>query len=551
MKTWPEPEFALQSMSLLRHLGIGRKGNPRKAVLVASEPAWQALRTHLLKPDQKERVAFGLLGRAEFAGRIEYYLHRVLPVPDNRCVEQHGYFVEPDPGFVVDCFDAYGQSTAVAFLHAHSHPFCQEAHFSGTDNAYLPGAVESLRDYVTAVAPRRPCRFLRMVTGQNETGFQIEVYDSQSRVVEEVTGVRVVGVNGIHEITRPAAGDGVRSLNSVLSDQDRSRLDRNLRWLGEAGQTRVSGMHVALVGVGGVGTEMVKICRGLGVKRFTLIDLDRVEEANLNRLMWTRSDVGKFKCDVARDFILAADPGAEVNVLELQVEHPDAQTALLQADFILNSLDNDSARLNVQVLAARHLKPLLDLGSGIQLRPGTREVAGMGGQAAFYVPGGACLVCQGMDLVSLEDPAHREARRQIGYVDGTEETPASVVTINSVIAGIAGDLLVKYLTGFARTPTFVSYDALTHEIVHLSIDPLKDCLICGSKGVAGLGLDQEKALPCKANWEILNKSPGPVGETQCLAPSEALEGEGGAVASSIPSIKHQLASSLLTSDYAI
>ena len=139
-------------MNILQHLGIERRNSPRQAVLVASEPAWHALRSHLLKPDLKERVAFALLGRAEFAGRIEYYLHRVVAVPDGRCVEQHGYFVEPDPGFVVDCFDAYGQSTAVGFLHAHSHPFCETARFSGTDDAYLPGSVESLQDYLTAMA---------------------------------------------------------------------------------------------------------------------------------------------------------------------------------------------------------------------------------------------------------------------------------------------------------------------------------------------------------------------------------------------------------------
>lgn len=535
-------------MNILQHLGIERRNSPRQAVLVASEPAWQALRSHLLKPDLKERVAFALLGRAEFAGRIEYYLHRVVPVPDSRCVEQHGYFVEPDPGFVVDCFDAYGQSTAVGFLHAHSHPFCEGAHFSGTDDAYLPGAVESLQDYLTAMASRRPCRFLRMVTGQNEAGFQIEVYDSQSRVVEEVTGVRVVGMNGIQKITRLASGDGPVSPACVLSRLDRLRLDRNLRWLGETGQAKVSDTHVALVGVGGVGTELVKICRGLGVKRFTLIDMDRVEEANLNRLMWSRDDIGKLKCEIARDFILAADPSAEVRVLTLPVEHPDAQAALFEADFILNSLDNDSARLNVQVLAVRHLKPLLDLGSGIQLRPGTREVAGMGGQAVFYVPGGACLVCQGMDLVSLEDPAHREARRQIGYVDGTDETPASVVTINSVIAGIAGDILVKYLTGFARTSTFVSYDALTQEMVQLSLKSSEHCQICGSQGVAGLGLDQEQALPCDANRGPRSNPPTPETGPSSALPLKGLD-YGVAVCAS--GADHELASALLPIDYAI
>lgn len=480
------------NLSISRFLPLGNK--PKPATLVCTNTFWSDLRNHLLKPDGKERVAFALLGRSESCDCVMYYGYRLLLITDERCVEQRSYLVEPDPVAVVDCFDAYHQSYAAAFMHAHSHPFCNAASFSGTDDTYLPGTVQSLREYLGATESRRPCRFIRMVTGQHEGGFRIEIYDAQQQFIEDITEVRVVGSNGLRRIERDDVLTRAISITPHLDETYRARLDRNIRWLGEAGQATIADTHIAVVGVGGVGTELVKICRGLGFKKYTLIDMDTVEAANLNRLMWSTLDVGEFKVEVARKFILAAIPDAEIKVYTIPVEAPEAQGALSHADVILAAVDNDSARLNLQVLAARTLKPLLDLGSGIQLERASTKVMSMGAQVTFYVPNGPCLVCQGLDLKFVEDPEQREVHRSIGYVEGTQETPASVVTINSVIAGVAGDVLVKYLTGFAEAPTLVTYDALEHSTVSLRLSGTPSCSICGSDGIQGMGLEQEAPI---------------------------------------------------------
>jgi molybdopterin/thiamine biosynthesis adenylyltransferase len=396
------------------------RNQPQTATLVCTEVFWNELRGHLLKPDGKERVVFSLLGRSEGSGRVVYYGYRLLTIPDERCVEQHPYLVEPDPAVVVDCFDAYKQSCTVAFMHAHSHPFCNVASFSGIDNAYLPGTVQSLHEYLKAVESCRPCRFLRMVTGQHEGGFKIEVYDSQMRFVEDINEVRLISRKGLRKIMRQDLGSPTAANVVGFSEQDRARLDRNVRWLGEEGQTAIVNTHVAVVGVGGVGTELVKICRGLGIKNYTLIDMDTVETSNLNRLIWSSADVGEYKVKVAKKFILSVIPDAQVSALTAPVESPGAQDALSEVDVILAAVDNDSARLNLQVLAARTLKPLLDLGSGIQLDGNSSKVKSMGAQVALYVPGGPCLACQGLDLKSVVDPDQRKARRRIGYIEGTD-----------------------------------------------------------------------------------------------------------------------------------
>ena len=504
---------------------INVRNSPRQAILVCTDGFWSELRQHLLKPDGKERVAFSLLGRSESSRRITYYGHRLIPIADERCVEQHSYLVEPDPVAVVDCFDAYNTSYAAAFMHAHSHPFCPIATFSGTDDDYLPGTVHSLRDYLEVVDSRRPCRFVRMVTGQHEGGFRIEVHDSQMRFVEDIVEVRVVGPKGVRRIERKDCTEHPSNSPLGLTEADKVRLDRNLLWLGEVGQKAIANTQVVVVGVGGVGTELVKVCRGLGVKKFTLIDMDKVELANLNRLIWGSADVGEFKVKVARKFILAAVPDAEIEVLTVPVEAPEAQAAMLRADVIMAAVDNDSARLNLQVFAARTLKPMFDLGSGIQMESGSSKVISMGAQVTMYAPGGPCLACQGLDLKTVEHPDQREARRRVGYIEGTEETPASVVTINSVIAGIAGDMLVKYLTGFAQTPTLVTYDALEHTVQAFRLGTNPNCPICGRAGIQGLGIEQEALLPSpKKAIESFTYDPwsaatdGDVGDSERIRP---------------------------------
>lgn len=461
------------------------------AILHITETDWKRLRDHLLQPDSLERAGFARLGRSEHAGRIRYFLHHFHPVADKDCAQQHAMVVEPEPLAVLDVFAGYAKSAAAALMHLHSHPFTDRASFSGVDDANLPKTARDLAGYLKTVGSHQPPRFLRFVVGRSEDGFTAEVMDATGHIVEAITEIRIVGASGLRTIRRWTAKAAVVR----MPGEERERLDRNLNWLGEAGQERIAQTHVAIVGLGGLGSEMLKACRGLGFRRYTLVDHDRVELSNLNRLPWSRDDVGRLKVGVARDFILGAIPDAEVEIVPDAVGSTRAAQAIAQTDVIVACLDNDFARLQLQDVAARHLRPLLDMGSGITLRPGTREVDGMGGQVSFHIPGGACLACQGLDASQVIDPEHAEVRRSVGYVQGTDQTPASVVTINSVVAALGADTLMKWLTGFSTPPTWLRYDLLTHSAVPMKFTARRDCPICGEDGVMGLGERCAAPLP--------------------------------------------------------
>ena len=82
------------------------------------------------------------------------------------------------------------------------------------------------------------------------------------------------------------------------------KFDRQVRALGSAGQKYLESLTVAIVGLGGTGSIAAEQLAHLGVRKFILVDPDRIEMTNLNRVVGARvSDVGRFKTDVAADMI--------------------------------------------------------------------------------------------------------------------------------------------------------------------------------------------------------------------------------------------------------
>lgn len=472
----------------------GRRAEIRKAGLVFKEFDFQAFRDQLLRPDRLERASFLLLGRhaSNSNKRLELYVHRMLNPQDGDYAQQHGAVVEPKAEFVLETFKQFTQSGALGYLHAHSHPFSQRAQFSGVDDRYFPGAHKSLRNYLWLTQPQqlKDFLFVRLVYGQAEDGFSAECFDASGRYLAEIEEIRVIGPGGIKTLQ---AGRHNGTVDTELLTQ----FDRNVRLLGEEGQRRIHETHLAVCGVGGLGSFVVACAKGLGFRKIIIVDPDRVEETNLNRLLGaTKKDIKKPKVAVMTRELMRYDDRIEVKPRLARVQDEAAREAILEADVIISCLDNDAARLEAQILAARYLKPLMDLGSGIFLDE-QKRVRELGGQIAFYFPGGPCLLCQGLDASKIVSEQIREVQRAVGYIAGTPQTPPAVITLNSVIAGMGMDLLTRYLTGFARVPTYLKFDLLRHRALELNFQKRPNCPICGKDGVEGKGDEIEEPLPSK------------------------------------------------------
>lgn len=89
------------------------------------------------------------------------------------------------------------------------------------------------------------------------------------------------------------------------------------RLYGVAGAQAIRDAHVAVVGVGGVGSWTAEALARSGVGRITLIDLDHVSESNINRQIHAlESTVGQAKVMAMQDRISQINPDCAVQCVD-------------------------------------------------------------------------------------------------------------------------------------------------------------------------------------------------------------------------------------------
>ncbi len=152
---------------------------------------------------------------------------------------------------------------------------------------------------------------------------------------------------------------------------------RSVMLLGEEGIRSLLDVHVAVFGIGGVGSFAAEALARAGVGRLTLVDHDRVSPSNLNRqLIALHSTLGQYKVEVMRQRILDIRPDASVDALPLFYAPDSAgQIELSGMDYVIDAVDTVSAKIAL-ILAAREAKvPLVScMGAGNRLDPSRLKV---------------------------------------------------------------------------------------------------------------------------------------------------------------------------------
>src|SRR5438309_9020466 len=93
------------------------------------------------------------------------------------------------------------------------------------------------------------------------------------------------------------------------------------RLYGVSGAAAIRGAHVAVVGIGGVGSWAAEALARSGVGTLTLIDLDHVAESNINRQVHAlESTLGQAKVLAMRERIAQIHPRCTVHAVDEFVE---------------------------------------------------------------------------------------------------------------------------------------------------------------------------------------------------------------------------------------
>lgn len=157
-----------------------------------------------------------------------------------------------------------------------------------------------------------------------------------------------------------------------------SRYERSELLLGKESTARLRASHVAVFGLGGVGSYAVEALARAGVGELTLIDCDVYSESNLNRQLFALPrTVGMRKTEVAAARVAEIDPSITVHTVA-QFMLPETVASLPFSDFdcILDAIDTVSAKIAIAERAAREGIPVISaMGAGNKLDPTAFRVA--------------------------------------------------------------------------------------------------------------------------------------------------------------------------------
>ncbi len=153
---------------------------------------------------------------------------------------------------------------------------------------------------------------------------------------------------------------------------------RTIAVLGETAIEKLKNSHVAVFGVGGVGSYTVEALARVGVGYIDLIDNDKFGITNLNRQLYaTHKTIGQYKVDVARERILDINPDCQVTVYKMFYLPENADSIdLSQYDYIIDAIDTVAAKVEIIIRADRcGIKIISSMGTGNKLQPERFEVA--------------------------------------------------------------------------------------------------------------------------------------------------------------------------------
>lgn len=157
-----------------------------------------------------------------------------------------------------------------------------------------------------------------------------------------------------------------------------NQFQRTEMLLGKAAMDKLQNAHVAIFGLGGVGSYTVEALARSGIGHLTLVDKDRVDITNINRqLIATLETVGMLKTDAAEQRILSINPLCNVEKHSLFFTAETSNAFDFSAyTYIVDAIDTVSAKLELAQLSYNTGIPIISsMGAGNKLDPTMLQVA--------------------------------------------------------------------------------------------------------------------------------------------------------------------------------
>ena len=227
---------------------------------------------------------------------------------------------------------------------------------------------------------------------------------------------------------------------------------------GIKGQQKLFNAHVLITGLGGLGSPVALYLAAAGVGHLSLCDPDVVEITNLQRqILYTTSECNKLKVDSAKDQLKRLNPNITISCYPQKFSAEDLG---IDVDVVVDCTDNLAARQVLNTFCFTAKIPLI-----------SASAMGWEGQLVSFNFSDYRRLCYNciVDFTSKDCVTNCSNAGVIGPVLG-------------VIGSMQAITVLHMLLGqFKRHGQLQRYDALSGSWLSLTVDPRKDCAVCGTK----------------------------------------------------------------------
>jgi proteasome lid subunit RPN8/RPN11 len=386
----------------------------RRATLVLPQKIYNQLRGHLFPGDGLEAAAL-LLCTQVGKRRRKLLAREIIVVPYAHCTRRPDSITWPGEYVEAAIDRAAPRGDIVIAVHSHPGGFYAFSDIDDKSDLALMSALHRGTDQVAGSAIMIP-----------DGAMRARIYEN-GRTARNVDLTMVVGPDIFSWWNEGATAAGPIMPAMAFTSGMRAWLAR---------------FSVCVIGVSGTGSIVAEQLARLGVGEIILIDFDRLEKRNLNRILnSTLLDIGSLKVEMFANAIRRYRPDCEVIPISDSVATAEAILAASEADMLFSCVDTAEGRHIADRLSAYFAMPLFDVGVAIPTREtptGERRIAEVYGRVDYVFPGGSSLMDRGVyDAALLESeylarvaPDAHAQKIKDGYLRGMAEEAPGVITLN-------------------------------------------------------------------------------------------------------------------------
>ena len=151
-----------------------------------------------------------------------------------------------------------------------------------------------------------------------------------------------------------------------------NQFERVINVLGEENLRKLQNAHVAVFGLGGVGSFSVEALARSGIGKLTLVDRDKIEPSNLNRQIEAVIDtVGTDKTAAFEKRLLSINPDIKLIKKKVSVDENTVESCFEEKpDYVIDAIDSTDGKLAIWKYCQKNSIPFIAcLGAARRLEP--------------------------------------------------------------------------------------------------------------------------------------------------------------------------------------